>query len=149
MSKIPAYFEKYLGIKAVSWKHDIKPGDAVAIKKTMAEYPELAGSDTIDFALVHKRDKDAALWKLLRQKVLERADNIDVWLDSRAQHLIQDPNTKVIQGVQIKRGERLLNIHANNGVVLAMGGFENNPELKQTYLHSDNLTPLGTLYNRG
>lgn len=149
MSQIPSYFEKYLGIKAVSWKHDIKPGDAVAIKKMMAEYPELAGSETIDFALVHKRDKDAALWKLLRKNVLDRADKIDVWLNSRAQHLIQDPNSKIIQGVQIKRGERLLNLHANHGVVLAMGGFENNAELTQTYLHSAHLTPLGTLYNRG
>jgi len=149
MHQIPEYFENYLGIKAVSWKHDIKPGDAVAIKKTMAEYPELAGSETIDFALVHKRDKDAALWKLLRQKVLERADLIDIWLNSRAQHLIQDPQTKVIQGVQIMRDHQLLNLHANNGVVLALGGFENNPELTQTYLHSNHLTPLGTLYNRG
>ncbi|WP_318766414.1 NAD(P)H-dependent oxidoreductase [Lactiplantibacillus carotarum] len=149
MSQIPTYFEKYLGINAVSWKHDIKPGDAVAVKPKMAEYPELPGSDTIDFALVHKRDKDAALWKLLRQKVLDRSTQIDVWLNSRAQHLYQDPVSHVIEGVQIERDHQLLNIHAKNGVVLAMGGFENNPALTQTYLHAKKLTPLGTLYNRG
>lgn len=149
MSRIPAYFKDYLGIPAVSWKHDIKPGDAVVVKDKMAEYPELPGSDTVDFALVHKRDKDAALWKLLRQKVLDRADKIDVWLDSRAQHLIQDPTTKLIQGVQIERNHQCLNIHATRGVVLATGGFENNPQMTQTYLHHSHLTPLGTLYNRG
>ena len=149
MSRIPEYFQKYLGIKAVSWKHDIKPGDAVAVKKAMAEYPELPGSDTVDFALVHKRDKDAGLWKVLRQEVLKRTDNIDVWLDSRAQHLIQDPVSKVIRGVQIERNHQVLNIHATHGVVMAMGGFENNSALTETYLHSHHLTPLGTLYNRG
>ncbi|RRK09300.1 FAD-binding protein [Lactiplantibacillus garii] len=149
MSRIPDYFQKYLGIKAVSWKHDIKPGDAVAVKKTMAEYPELPGSDTVDFALVHKRDKDAGLWKVLRKEVLNRTANIDVWLASRAQHLIQDPVSKAIRGVQIERNHHLVNVHANHGVVLAMGGFENNPALTETYLHSHHLTPLGTLYNRG
>ncbi|ANZ62834.1 fumarate reductase [Secundilactobacillus paracollinoides] len=149
MSKMPEYFDKYLGIKAVSYKYDVNPGDPVNYKKTMAEYPELKGSDTVDFALVHKRDKDAALWKLLRQKVLDRTDNIDVWLSSRAQHLIQEPGSKIIRGVQIERDGKLLNIHANNGVVMTSGGFENNPELVQTYLHSVRLTPLGTLYNRG
>ncbi|MFC6181301.1 FAD-binding protein [Lactiplantibacillus daowaiensis] len=149
MSQIPAYFETYLGIKAVSWKHDIKPGDAVAVKKTMAEYPELKGSQTVDFALVHKRDKDAGLWKVLRQQVMSRTDQIDIWLDSRAKQLIQEPNTGIIRGVQIERQGQLLNVHAKNGVVMAMGGFENNPELVQTYLHSRRLTPLGTLFNRG
>lgn len=149
MSQIPSYFETYFGIKAVSWKHDIKPGDAVAIKKTMAEYPELKGSQTVDFALVHKRDKDAGLWKILRQQVLDRQDQIDIWLNSRAQHLIQEPGTGVIRGVQIERDGHLINVAAKNGVVLAMGGFENNPEMVQTYLHTKKLTPLGTLYNRG
>lgn len=149
MSQIPTYFEKYFGFKAVSWKHDIKPGDAVAIKKTMAEYPELKGSQTIDFALVHKRDKDAGLWKVLRQEVLDRQDQIDIWLNSRAKHLIQEPGTGVVRGVQIERDGQLVNVHAKNGVVLAMGGFENNPEMVQTYLHTKKLTPLGTLYNRG
>ncbi|AKP67986.1 FAD-binding protein [Companilactobacillus ginsenosidimutans] len=149
MSHIPMYFEKYLGIKAVSWKYDIKPSDPVANKKTMAEYPELPGSDTVDFALVHRRDADAGLWKILRQQVMDRTDMIDIWLNSRAAKLIQEPVTGVVRGVQINREDKLLNIHAKNGVVLAMGGFENNPELVQTYLHSKRLTPLGTLYNRG
>lgn len=149
MNHIPEYFENYLGIKAVSWKHDIKPGDAVDVKKTMAEYPELKGSQTIDFALVHKRDKDAGLWKILRKQVLDRKDKIDIWVDSRAQHLIQEPGTGVIRGVQVQRNGQLFNIHAKNGVVLAMGGFENNPEMVQNYLHTRRLTPIGTLYNRG
>ena len=149
MSQIPSYFSEYLGIPAVSWKHDIKPGDAVAVKKTMAEYPELKGSQTIDFALVHKRDKDAGLWKVLRQKVLDRHDQIDIWLNSRANKLIQEPSTGIVRGVRVLRDGKQVNVHAKNGVVLAMGGFENNPELVQTYLHSERLTPLGTLYNRG
>ncbi|MCP9305989.1 MULTISPECIES: FAD-dependent oxidoreductase [Lactobacillaceae] len=149
MVNIHTYFQKYLGINALSWKHDIKPGDAVVPKKQMAEYPELPGSNTIDFALVHKRDKDAALWKLLRQNVLDRKNKIDVWLNTRAKHLIQEPGSKIIRGVQVDRHGQIINIHANNGIVLALGGFENNPKLVETYLHFKHLTPIGTLYNRG
>lgn len=64
MSKILVYFEKYLGIKVVSWKYDIKFGDVVVIKKIMVEYLELVGSDMIDFVFVYKCDKDVVLWKL-------------------------------------------------------------------------------------
>lgn len=149
MANIPTYFKKYLSVTPVSWKNDIHPGDSVAVKKTMAEYPEFKGSETVDFALVHKRDKDAALWKVLRKNVLARSENIDVWLDSRAQHLIQDPVSRIVRGVQITRNNKQYNMYAKNGVVLAMGGFENNPEMIGTYLHFDRLTPLGTLYNRG
>lgn len=147
--KMPEYFEKYLGIKAFVWSRDFKPGDHLAHKAHLCEYPEYRGAETFDFALVHNRDFDAGLWKKIRKEVVDRRQKIDVWLNSRAVELIQDPITNQIEGAIVERNHKKYYIHAKNGVVMAMGGFENNPVMQQDYLHITKLTPLGTLYNRG
>ncbi len=147
--KMPQYFEKYLGIKPFVWSHDVKPGDPLATKAHLAEYPEYPSSETFDFALVHARDFDAGLWKIIRQAILKRQNKIDVWLNSRAEHLILDPVTHQINGVEITRQGHTYLVHAQNGVILATGGFENNVQMQQDFLHVARLTPLGTRYNRG
>ncbi len=135
MVNMPKYFEKYLDVKAFQWSRNVKSGDKLDKKDHMAEYPEYDGSKTFDFALVHNRDFDAALWKLLRKKVLDRKENIDIWLNSKAKDLIQDSEKRAIIGVAIERNHHLYYIHAKNGVVLATGGFENNNQLQQNFLH--------------
>lgn len=146
---MPEYFKKYFGINAFVWSRDFKPGDHLAHKAHLCEYPEYKGSDTFDFALVHNRDFDAGLWKQIRKEVMDRKDQINIWLNSRALELIQDPQTNQVEGAVVERNHKKYYIHAKNGVVMATGGFENNPVMQQDYLHITKLTPLGTLYNRG
>ena len=105
--------------------------------------------DLKDVELVHNRDFDAGLWKKIRKEVADRKDKIDVWLNSRALELIQDPETDQVVGAIVERNHKRYFIHAKNGVVVSTGGFENNPQMQQDYLHIHKLTPLGTLYNRG
>lgn len=62
----------------------------------MAEYPEFAGSQASDNLLVHGRIFDAALWKILRQKVLERTDQIDILYSTPAQHLLQQADRTIV-----------------------------------------------------
>lgn len=147
--KMPEYFEKYLGMKPFIWSQDYQPTDHLAHKTNLCEYPEFTGSDTFDFALVHNRDFDAGLWKVIRKNVLERKDQIDIWLKSRATNLIQAEDSEEVIGAVIERNHKKYYIHANKGVVLATGGFEDNAVMQQDYLHVNKLTPLGTLYNRG
>ncbi|WP_056987842.1 NAD(P)H-dependent oxidoreductase [Secundilactobacillus paracollinoides] len=144
MTKLPEYLRQDLGVTPVSAKKDLH-----LVNYTLPEYPEFKGHETVDFTLVHKGIFDASLWKLLRQKVLDRKDSIDIWLSSPARHLIQDPQTKMILGAQIERNGELLNIRAVNGVVLTVGGFENNRDMVQNFLGATHLTPLGSLYNQG
>lgn len=144
MTKLPEYLKNYLDVEPVSAKKDLH-----LINYTLPEYPELKGHETVDFTLVHKGIFDASLWKVLRQKVLDRQEQIDIWLNSPAKHLIQDPDSKMILGAQIERNGEVLNIRAVNGVILTVGGFENNREMIQNFLGATHLTPLGTLYNQG
>lgn len=144
---MPEYIKKYLGINPFIWSKDYQPGDHLANKSHLCEYPEYEGSDTFDFALVHNRDFDAGLWKAIRKEVLKRADQINIWLKSKATNLLTE-NDQVV-GAVVERNHHKYFIHARRGVVLATGGFENNPRMQQNYLHVTRLTPLGTLYNQG
>lgn len=115
------------------------------------EYPEYLdkGGDTVVEWFVHDGGFDSALWKTIRAAVEKRSDAIDVWLESPARHLLQDPQSKTVVGVQIERGGEQVLVHARNGVVLACGGFENNQAMIQDYIGAARLTPFGTLYNMG
>ena len=113
------------------------------------EYPELAGSDTVELWATHEGFSDGYLWQVIRQRIQEKADVIDVWFESPATHLIQDPVSKTILGVEVERGGETLRIRAKNGVVLACGGFENNAQYIETYLGISQSFAMGTLYNTG
>lgn len=145
ITNMKEYFKKYLDLDApVSYKSILGlPEDAV-----IADHPNLPGAKSYDMITVEKGIFNAALWNILRQKVLDRNDKIDVWYSAPVEHLLQTPN-KMVVGAQIERDHALLNIYAKNGVVLATGGIENNPQMVQDYIGSNKLVPLGSLYNKG
>lgn len=113
------------------------------------EYPEFEGSESISIVSLSEATGTGEIWEMLRTRVAESSENIDVWFESPAVSLVQDPVTKTIVGVEIERQGDLVKIQANNGVVLATGGFENNPEMTETYLGLKHVAPVGTLYNTG
>ena len=113
------------------------------------EYPEFPHADKISLNALHEGYSDGYLWQTLRGLVTDRADKIDVWFESPATHLIQDPETKTILGVQVERGGKTLNIRATNGVIMTCGGFENNAEMVSNYLGLADFGVIGGLYNTG
>lgn len=127
--------------------------DNTVIHKSSAEYPELAGGDSVRMLMVGAENVldnfNSAYWKAIAAQVENRSEKISVWYEAPGKHLIQDPTTKTILGVQIEKDGVLLNIRAKNGVVLATGGFENNPEMVQNYLQYNVMYPHGTIYNTG
>lgn len=140
------YVRKYLDVDPVSIRRDWPDNSLMPV---LEEYPEYEGVHSCDMTIVHNGIADAALWKILRQKVVDRADKIDVWFSSPAVHLIQDPVTKVVTGVQIEHEHVVRNIQARNGVVMATGGFENNQQMIADYLQEPYMSPIGTSYNKG
>ena len=113
------------------------------------EYPEFSGSETIGLWTLHQGVSDSFMYQTLKKAVVDKSDKIDVWFESPAEHLIQDPVSKAIIGVQIERDGKKMNIRANNGVVLCTGGFEDNKEMVETYLGMSDYAVIGGLYNTG
>ena len=144
MVDMPNFVAKYLEVEPCSAK-DYAP----ELSSSYQEYPELEGSDSYDYTTVRKSYFDASLWQVLKDQVIKRQDKIDVLYDTPAKELVQDSASNKITGVVIERANKLLNVQAKKGVVLATGGFENNQRMVEDYLGAKNLAPLGTLYNKG
>ncbi len=112
-------------------------------------HPELPGASSIRTNLVGSSINDGALWRFLKKGVVARKSQIDCWYSSPVTALIQDPVTKAVVGVEIERNGQKLNIAARNGVVLALGGYENDPNAAQQFLDQPKTLVTGTLYNEG
>ncbi|MBR5559882.1 MAG: FAD-binding protein [Clostridia bacterium] len=113
------------------------------------EYPEFEGSDKISLCTTHMGVSDSFLYSTVKAKMLERKDKIDVWFESPAVELIQDPATKTVLGVKIERKGEVRNVRALNGVVVATGGFECDRQMVQEYLNMVNYAPIGGQFNTG
>jgi len=113
------------------------------------EYPEYEGSDKISLCSTHNGASDSFLYSKIKGKIIERKDKIDVWFESPAVELIQDPVTKTVLGVKIERKGEVRNVRALNGVVVATGGFECDRQMVQEYLNITNYAPIGGQYNTG
>ena len=104
------------------------------------EFPELEGSSSFaPFTVAGNTGMspdafggDGAAYRLLKDNVMKR-ENITVWYEAGAKRLIQDGATKIVHGVTVSVDGQEINVRARNAVVLACGGFENNPEMQQDY----------------
>ncbi len=67
------------------------------------EYPEFEGSETIGLWTTHMGTSDSHLYQILKDHVVKNADKIDVWFQSPATELIQDPMSGAIIGVKVTR----------------------------------------------
>ena len=113
------------------------------------EYPEFTGSEKIALCTTHKGVSDSFLFGTIKSAVLERKDKIDVWYESPAVELIQEPETKTILGVKVTRKGETRNVRALNGVVVATGGFECDRRMVQEYLNITNYSVIGGQFNTG
>lgn len=150
LANMKEYFSKYLEVEPfVFGEHpDDNPLSHTADNQTTATHPEFPDSSASELMTVHNGMFDSALWTVLRERVLDRMDDIDVWYDSPAVHIIQTLD-KTVVGVQIKRKDKVRNIGARNGVVLSTGGFSNSKIKIQDFIGEHHLAPVGTLYNTG
>ena len=122
----------------------------------MKDFADFEGVDSHKMVTVDGNDGmsvgggGGAAYKLFQDNVEARSDTIDVWYEAPAKHLIQDPATKIIHGVIVEVDGEQKNVRAKNGVVLACGGFENNPRMQQNYTQRVFWPSLGrALYNEG
>lgn len=67
------------------------------------EYPEFEGSDKVALCTTHQGVSDSFLYKSVKNAVIKRADKIDVWFESPAVELIQDPDSRIVVGVKVTR----------------------------------------------
>ena len=114
-----------------------------------SEWPELPGAKNATRIFSPGQAFSGCLYYLAQDNVFARKDKIDVWYESPAKHLIQNPLTKEILGVQIEKQGELVNVRANCGVIMCCGGFQDSVEKMANYLHNPYTTNQGGEYNTG
>lgn len=114
-----------------------------------AEYPDAPGADSIGSCMVHKPGGDGALYALIQENVQKRGDKIDVWYNAPGKKLLQDPQTGIIHGVLIEVNGQPKYVRAKNGVILATGGYENNPDMFRNFAAQDHAYSKGARFNTG
>lgn len=114
------------------------------------EYPAMPGAKSFRVITVHEGRGDGAAYKLFRQAVANRSDRIDVWYEAAAQHLVQDPLTNIVHGVEVHVDGQTVPVRARNGVVLTTGGYESNDEMLESFNGYHGWESLGhALHNTG
>jgi succinate dehydrogenase/fumarate reductase flavoprotein subunit len=73
---------------------------------------------------------------------------VTVWYESPAVELVQDCESGEVFGVIVEQGGKRIAVRALGGVVMAVGGFENNMDMQRNYFGHD-VYPFGTPYNTG
>lgn len=121
-----------------------------AFVQNKIEYPEMPGAQSFRVITVHEGRGDGAAYKLFKQAVADRSDNIDVWYEAAATHLIQDPLTRIVHGIEVEVDGRTVNARARGGVILTTGGYESNDEMLESFNGYHGWESLGhALYNTG
>jgi succinate dehydrogenase/fumarate reductase flavoprotein subunit len=88
------------------------------------------------------------LFKALNDIVVGKG--IEVRFETPATKLIQNPDNREILGVKATNGGKDLFFKAKKAVILACGGYENDPEMQGWYNYPGlRLWPWGTPYNTG
>ncbi|MCD8339271.1 MAG: FAD-binding protein, partial [Burkholderiales bacterium] len=113
------------------------------------EYPEYEGAEAYRSTGVKLPGGDGALYALMQKNIQQRGNNIDVWYNSPGKKLIQDPETGIIHGVIIEVEGQPKYVRAKNGVVLATGGYENNPDMFRDFARTQKAYSKGARYNTG
>ena len=114
------------------------------------EYPEFADSEKVRLWATQEQYGQSYLYQYMRERIAEKyPDKIDVWFETPAVSLVQDPQTKTIVGVTVSRAGEERNVRAESGVCLCTGGFECNRKMVQDYLGLTNHVVGGGTYNEG
>lgn len=127
---------------------DIQDTTDLGLANLTVEHPQLEGSEALRTNLLNGVLGEGELWRFMKFNI-NSYDSIDCWYESPATALIQDPTSKLIAGVEIEHNGEKLNIAAKKGVVMTLGGYENNPLYTQQFTGYATVYPMGTEYNEG
>lgn len=134
-------------IEALDWLKDDVGIDMQQGKVASPEYTEVKGSEGIHTYIADGVQAEEHLWTVMFEAASEMGISFNY--DARAVKLFFDPTTREVFGVRTEDGRTW---KARKGVVLACGGFENNPDMLMNYFCGEgDAIPFfsGTPWNRG
>ncbi len=81
--------------------------------------------------------------------LLETLDNVGIWYGAPAVALLQDPQTRVVEGVTVEVSGERHNVRALDGVVICTGGMLADQDMVRKFMHLPECYPKGSTLNTG
>jgi succinate dehydrogenase/fumarate reductase flavoprotein subunit len=132
-------------VEIPDWLRSLGAALFVEGRQMLGTFPTLPGS-RVDQILV--KGGGHVAFKILEENV--RTRGIKVMYETPAERLIQDPSTMEILGVLSRKKNANIRVKARRGVVLACGGYQNNPEMLGNFNYPGlRFFHSGTPYNTG
>lgn len=136
------------GLGAGDYMLVMDPGYEGAQTNQNPEYPEIDGAQYMG-ALLFNGGDDGSGPTHIAQFLLEYVqgqESVDYKTSTPMTALVQDPDTGAILGVVAGEDSNSY-YHANGGVVMCTGGFENDSEYMETYMGVTGATPAAAQMN--
>lgn len=133
---------------ATTYTFDEVVGESANAYSSYVMYPEYGGNFGFNEFMLSKRWGDGAMFKFLKKTMLAN-ENIDIWYESPATDLIQDPATGTVLGVTASVGGQDVNIRSVKGVVLCCGGYESSSEMLFNFMGLTQAASFDVMYNTG
>lgn len=136
-------------------------GATTSVRPSAANYP-FDGNDTFAFVNieavdgfdpdtsyphVHGAPGGVLLFEVIRRNLALRG--IEVRTGSRAERLVCDRKTGVLQGLEVRTGRSTRTVRARRGVVLACGGFEGDAAMQRAFWPEGAVMPAAFRGNTG
>jgi succinate dehydrogenase/fumarate reductase flavoprotein subunit len=148
---VPEHLKK-LGIElVVTRSYERKPGDTTP-QTGLRILPGANNGRIYSINLAKDAPPNFGAGKQLHMALDKCVKNrgIPIHYETRAKHLLQDPVTKEILGVVAEKEGKKTFFKAKRGVILACGGYENNPEMMSYFNYPGiRIYPWGSPYNTG
>lgn len=113
------------------------------------EFPDVPGAEASCNYVIDGTMGSESLWKALKAK--EEELGLRVMYGTRATELVVESGE--VHGVKAEADSGTVAIKAKKAVILACGGFENDPDMLSAFhalgMNGNHIIPLGTPYNRG
>lgn len=130
------------------WLQSLVPEDKW-VAYPHAEFPEYPGGEG-GYMMLYEGEFFTGKWYRFFQNLVNEVETgLDIWYETPATHLIQDKATGIIHGVLVEHDGKEYAIRAKNGVVMAMGGFENNQIMLQNFAQISDGYSKGAHFNTG
>ncbi len=122
-------------------------GTGFSEREVVREFPELGAEQAVAYTATIL-PIPSGVWLAFDANVARRP-RIQVRYETKIVDLVQDPDTLEVFGAVIETGGERRAIRARRGVVLAVGGYENNLAMQRDYYGFSQATPFGTPANTG
>lgn len=122
-------------------------GTGFSERDAVLEFPEFGAREAVHCTATIL-PIPSGVYLAFRENVRQRP-RIEIAYETPLRDLVQDPDSLEVFGVITEHDGKRVAIRANKGVVMAVGGYEANPDMQRNYYGLSNVAPLGSPHNTG